>query len=151
MAVRACAVEGCPKPAGLPGTAKNKCSMHYWRGRRNGSPLIRMTRVLATDQPCTVEGCGRKAAGRGLCGTHWQQWKRTGDPLTQTRSPLWTAAEDQRLLDILNDTPGGVCRARPGELQDVGLILARSDSACRSRLYKLRQRRRAAYGASCAG
>ena len=52
-------------------------------------------RVYVTHLPCTVEGCTERQAGRGLCATHWMQWKRTGDPLTRTKAPLWTVAEEE--------------------------------------------------------
>ncbi|UQE74223.1 sigma-70 region 4 domain-containing protein [Gordonia sp. PP30] len=30
---------------------------------------------------CEVVGCGREHRARGYCGTHWQRWRKHGDPL----------------------------------------------------------------------
>ena len=138
----ACAVPDCPKPAGVPGTARGLCSMHYTRLQRNGDVHVRSTRVYVTHLPCTVEGCTERQAGRGLCATHWMQWKRTGDPLTRTKAPLWTAAEDAKLLDLPVHWRSG--HVLPGYLMDAALILGRSPGAARCRLSKLRRRRLAA-------
>lgn len=32
-------------------------------------------------QNCAVTGCSREAIARGWCKSHWQKWKRNGDPL----------------------------------------------------------------------
>lgn len=34
---------------------------------------------------CIVDGCSKKPVGRNLCSTHWQRWKRYGDPLITKR------------------------------------------------------------------
>ena len=31
---------------------------------------------MADERHCTIDGCDRKHAARGLCGTHWRQWRR---------------------------------------------------------------------------
>ena len=133
----ACAVEGCPKPAGVPGTAKGLCSMHYHRLRRNGDVNIRSKRVFVTHLPCIVEGCEERQAGRGLCATHWMQWKRTGNPIAW-KARRWTPAEDARLLDLPIDPRTGAAPA--GYVLDVALILGRSPAAARTRRSKLRGR-----------
>jgi hypothetical protein len=30
---------------------------------------------------CTIEGCDYRRYSQGWCATHWQRWKRNGDPL----------------------------------------------------------------------
>lgn len=30
---------------------------------------------------CSIEGCAKKAFGRGWCHMHWNRWRRHGDPL----------------------------------------------------------------------
>ena len=111
--------------------------MHYSRKRRNGSPYIRSLKPKLTDRPCTVEGCDRKVAGRGLCATHWMVWKRRGDPLApDRRPPRWTEEEDAILfrvsdgLQAVNEWIPDAMRELPG----------RSRLAIRSRAAKLRKR-----------
>ena len=137
-----CAVPDCPKPAGVPGTAKGLCSMHYSRLRRHGDVDVRSTHVCVTHLPCTIDGCEERQAGRGLCANHWMQRKRTGDPLTRRQEPRWTPAEDALLLDLPIDPRTGAAVA--GYVLDVALILGRSPGAARCRRSKLRCRRLAA-------
>lgn len=33
------------------------------------------------ERTCSIEGCERRAAKRGWCATHYQRWRRHGDPL----------------------------------------------------------------------
>ena len=34
-----------------------------------------------TDRTCSVDGCGKPHAAKGFCYSHWERWKRHGDPL----------------------------------------------------------------------
>ena len=36
-------------------------------------------------KPCRVKGCKGKARWRGMCGKHWQRFKKYGDPLLSKR------------------------------------------------------------------
>lgn len=51
-----------------------------------------MTRGKRNEEPCTVEGCESRAKGHGLCGKHYQRWRRSGDPrgmLATERGTPW--------------------------------------------------------------
>ena len=37
------------------------------------------------DKICTVSGCRRKHVARGYCHRHYQQWRRTGEPVPPQR------------------------------------------------------------------
>lgn len=75
-----CAIEGCPKPAGVPGTAKGLCSTHYNRLRRTGDPLTTITETKPKPPPtCSVDGCEKPRWARGWCGTHYRRWQVNGD------------------------------------------------------------------------
>lgn len=126
----ACKIPGCEKAANNGGGSM--CSMHYSRLRRTGSPYIRTKRIYLTHQECTVEGCGNKIAGNGLCGTHWMQNKRRGDPLApHLHEPDWTPAEDKVLMRHAARGPEPWVK---GAMADLG----RTYSACSSRAYGLR-------------
>lgn len=49
---------------------------------------------------CTVDGCQRLVAGRGLCKLHWQRWRRHGDPTV--RHEYWPERMLWRLDELLN-------------------------------------------------
>ena len=135
-----CAVPECPKPAGVPGTARGLCSAHYMRVMRHGSlDLPPRVRELECDFP----GCTKRQRGRGYCFTHWKRLRTHGDVNVCKRHD-WTPREDAKLYGILDRTPDGMARALPGELEDVALILERTVVAVRTRLFKLRRRRLAA-------
>ncbi len=129
-----CAVPGCDKPSNRGGG--RYCSMHYSRLKRHGD----LDYQRPGRAPCKVEGCDKLAQGRGLCGTHWQQWRRRGDPCpTLLRGALWTPEEDRKLLDLPIYPRSGMTRR--GETEALALHLGRSVVACRSRLCQLRRER----------
>ena len=53
--------------------------------------------------PCSVDGCERPPAGRGLCGMHWQRWKKHGDPNYQR------PARDERFWARVDKSAEGGC------------------------------------------
>ena len=135
-----CMVLGCAKTTHRGGGVY--CTKHYSRIRRNGSPFIKSARVYLTQQPCVVEGCGKKVVGRGLCAVHWQHWKRRGDPLARSlRGEAWTQQENERALSILDRARDGLGRAQHGEVSDLSDLLGRTKTAVHSHLYDLRQKR----------
>lgn len=75
----ACLIPGCLKPAGVPGTARGYCSMHYNRLRRTGDPLTTLSSLRALPSPfCSVDGCGRSRWARGWCLMHYRRWHSHG-------------------------------------------------------------------------
>jgi len=36
---------------------------------------------MPKDTICSIDGCGKRAKGRGWCAAHWWRWKNHGDPL----------------------------------------------------------------------
>lgn len=136
-----CRVLGCTKSTHRGGG--RYCAMHYKRHRKNGSPLIRKPGVPITHHVCTVEGCKNIAQGRGLCTIHWGRWDRTGDPLTPLRVTPWEPQEYERLISILDNTKGGIGRARHGDLTDLASLTGRTPAACAQMLSTLRKKRRA--------
>ena len=132
-----CAARECPKPAGVPGTARGLCSAHYMRVMRHGS-LDLPPRVHELE--CEFPGCTKRQRGRGYCFTHWKRLRVHGDVNVCKRRD-WTAREDAKLYAILDRTPDGLAHARPGEAEDGALILERTASGVVSRLHLLRRRR----------
>ena len=136
-----CRVLGCTKPTHNGGG--RYCAMHYKRRQNNGNPLIKTPGVPITHHVCTVEGCKRIAQGRGLCVIHWGRWDRTGDPLTPLLVTPWEPQEYERLISILDNTKGGIGRARRGEITDLASLTGRTRPACSQMLNTLRKKRRA--------
>lgn len=58
-----------------PIAARGLCRACYSRWQRNGS--VAFVRPLK-DAFCTVDGCGQRAHGQGLCTKHLQRLRRTG-------------------------------------------------------------------------
>ena len=73
---RACLIEDCPRPAGVPGSGRGYCVAHYLRLRRNGDPLT----VRRRRNTCSIEGCDGPAYGRTWCQTHYARWRDRGSP-----------------------------------------------------------------------
>ncbi len=137
--MRVCAVEGCPKPT----TQRSRlCAMHRSRRTRYGDPLQERAKPREKDLTCTVEGCEQPRRGKGLCGKHWQQRKRRGDPVASPRKVDWTAEETRKVKDLLRDESGRInpyARCRYGEAEALSLHLdGRSAVAIRCKLHKLR-------------
>lgn len=77
MAEKPCAVQGCDRLAGVPGSARGWCGMHYKRWRNHGDVnwQPKIGRSL-----CSVDECGKPVNGRDWCSQHYTRWKRYGDP-----------------------------------------------------------------------
>ena len=133
-----CAVEGCPKPAGVPGTARGLCSTHYQRLMKHGSLMLPPRPQPVRERECEFPGCTKRQRGRGCCFTHWKRLHVHGDVHTVKRNPGWTAREDAVLLDLPRYPRSGMVRR--GYLEDVARVLGRTDAAARSRLHVLRKR-----------
>lgn len=85
MASRPCAIDGCPRPAGVPGTARGWCSGHYQKWRQYGDPLHELP-PRATE--CSVGGCTKSPKARGWCGAHWALWRTHGTPEPRRRGEV---------------------------------------------------------------
>lgn len=86
-----CKVDGCPKPAGVPGTAWGWCSTHYHRWKRTGDPLTTLTSLKPKPPAdCSVDGCDTPRWARGLCGTHYRRLMTKGEIGTAERQ--WVPA-----------------------------------------------------------
>lgn len=81
-----CEIEGCGRPAGVPGSACGLCRAHYRRLRAYGNaeePVRRIPKGVA----CSVEGCERAYAGAGYCEMHYARLRRSGMLDLQPRVP----------------------------------------------------------------
>ena len=68
--------------------------------RCNVSPARRNPAKAKNSGPCSVEGCERDAATKGMCRTHYsQQWR--GVPFTDLTGARMTDAQKQAILDDL--------------------------------------------------
>lgn len=119
--------------------------MHYNRLRRNGDPLVRTRscQKRVAHLKCIVDGCDNRQAGRGLCKTHHQQWKRRGDPeAPRLKGRDWTEAELARIDLILDGAADGLAIARPGEVEELALLIGRTKFAVSTKLHKRRRERK---------
>ena len=124
-----CVIPGCAKPR----IQSNKlCGMHRSRKTVNGNPLIRSRRVLLTQQPCTVDGCRNRVAGKGLCKRHHQQMLRRGDPLAPALiKPDWSDAEVEVVIELMDSE-------RPWVPSAMAELPGRTYGAVTSKAYELR-------------
>ena len=75
---RTCSVPGCA----CPHSARDLCSAHYARLRRNGSPTGGGSpRPRRPIKICEIDGCGKQTYARGLCRSHRRQQIVHGDPV----------------------------------------------------------------------
>ena len=74
MAQATCSVEGCEDPIAVK--ARSLCATHYQRAWK----VHRKEWKAEWQAACTVKGCQRRRSARGLCGLHYQRWKKSGDP-----------------------------------------------------------------------
>ena len=59
---------------------------------------------MAESGICSIEGCGKRAHGRGWCGAHYGRWLRLGDPLASRpvrRDKATTGEIDTFIADAL--------------------------------------------------
>lgn len=79
MQNRTCCIDGCPRPAGVPGSARGMCRAHYKRWQKYGDPNEPLRRYPSWDgQQCAADGCDREVYGHGLCQLHWARQRRLG-------------------------------------------------------------------------
>lgn len=69
--VRVCSVEGCERPI----NSRTMCLMHDRRVKKFGSTDLPPKPPKKT---CTGPNCDRFAKTRGMCGTHYNQWRVHG-------------------------------------------------------------------------
>ena len=79
MNLRKCRVKGCDDLTGGPGTARGWCSSHYTKWYTHGDHLY--VRHVASDDPCSVDGCDEVGKTRGWCAKHYWLALTYGDPL----------------------------------------------------------------------
>lgn len=64
---------------------------------------------------CTIDGCTKKAKGRGWCSAHYERWRRNGDPLN---ARLWTKSPEESFASRTEWR--GDCIVWTGALTSVG-------------------------------
>lgn len=72
---RPCAIIDCPRPTGVPGSARGWCGAHYQRWQRHGDPLGGRTPGRSQ---CSVKACVLLVVSHGYCATHWSRVLRRG-------------------------------------------------------------------------
>ncbi len=64
---------------GKPHLARGLCNACYQLRRKDGTlPLLP---IVNAGKACSVDGCKNRAQGLGYCGTHYDRFKKYGDPL----------------------------------------------------------------------
>jgi hypothetical protein len=71
MMADVCSIAGCDKTV----KAKQLCSMHHQRLRRNGDPMYE--KIKMTDRKCLWPNCNDNANAKGYCIRHYRQMKRS--------------------------------------------------------------------------
>lgn len=106
-----CLIDGCTKPAGIPGTARGWCVKHYGNFKRTGDPLygINDLRDRVTGAPCSVDDCKNVSVSQKLCPRHLRRWKLYGDPLGSKRG-----TDESRFLARLGEPTETGCREWTG-------------------------------------
>jgi hypothetical protein len=122
--VLTCSIDGCDRPANVPGSARGWCRAHYRRWQRYGDPHEKPRRVAKWVGVCDVEGCDLRIYGHGLCQKHWANKRRTGDPLGLQRVPQSCSADGCEQTA----TARGMCR---GHYDQARREPARAASAAR--------------------
>jgi hypothetical protein len=79
-----CSIEGCNTAGKL---VRGWCTRHYERWRAHGDPLFTLHR-----QTCSVEGCGDKHSGNGVCAKHRERLRRTGTLDARPKAPSYKGA-----------------------------------------------------------
>lgn len=65
-------------------TCRSLCANCYQRRRYHG---LAMPPTQTTGGPCSVTGCSMPIKGHGYCRSHWDRWRKHGDPLAGARRP----------------------------------------------------------------
>jgi hypothetical protein len=86
-----CSVDGCEAPVKVKKFAL--CGRHYARLWRHGDPTAWKKPSRPT---CSVDACGLKAVGLGLCSTHYSRQKRYGTTDRPERPTSCSAPECDR-------------------------------------------------------
>jgi 5-methylcytosine-specific restriction endonuclease McrA len=73
---RPCVIAGCDELAGLPGSARGWCRMHYSRWQRSGDPLA----TRRKRNVCSIAGCDSFVLAHVWCIKHHTRWVRYGSP-----------------------------------------------------------------------
>ncbi len=130
-----CEIEGCTRPQ----KAHGWCQTHYRRWQRHGDtaflhhargpnekPLA--ARPKKRPKPCVIAGCERDARSRGWCKSHYNHWRRWGDPIAAGR-----VAKDprQRWLSMVEFSRDG-CWLWKGARDQVGYPMFGTDRTHRA-------------------
>lgn len=110
-----CSVPGCGQGAHALGL----CNKHFLRARKHGDPLV-IGRAgpkprVGPKPACTMEGCDKPAAGRGLCKAHWAAWSRAtfpdraADYVEKRRARKLAAFVDDVKRAVVFERDEGIC------------------------------------------
>ena len=73
-----------------PGGATNTL-----RGLTHSLDLTKEGLGMNPTRICTIDGCDKLAFARGWCTTHYERWRRHGDPMNAGRGPQFFTAEER--------------------------------------------------------